>query len=614
MPSTNIEWELIGKGLIELQARLLPFVNEEMTKSYGEEWLTKPDMLKVIQRKNYQKHYSLDNLDIDILLDVIDENTIWQKVFQKTFDRQHRGEIIKLKKVRDRHAHPSASNKFSLDEADQALYSMLVLIEIVSPNENKEIKALSEEALKLRYQGQTSEGSSTKEDEQESNSTNTKTENSTINQTQIPINNNGNEIPTQTGIVPSGEKTGFFNKKLISICSYFSFLLLVLSAIWVGGQYVLANKDERPKQLNINKSTKPKYELQAKSLKIGILSNPKDYTDLEAYLRSQFGNKVQVTIDGSKSISYGEVRNRIVRKEWDIVFALSPMLSVAAKNNNYHFAARMFPNSPPYYRSALFVKSNSSIQSLNDLKPTTTIALGDFNSASSFYMPAYDLFGKSLQVNMGHRGKKIIEMVKAGQADVGAGAYGSAIKDDPSLRVIHISRKIPSSSVYLSPKLSDSDREIIKKILVDAPKDVKDKANYDAGQEPDYSYLVKISQKAEEVFKCADFKQNQVNFFCQDNVSIENHTYSNDAPKIVGKINGWSRKDNNTEQFNLSGQDNKVYLLTIPRQILNQVPGASNPLALQNKEVQITGVLPKEVGQKVLELQISNSNQLTVGG
>ncbi len=63
----------------------------------------------------------------------------------------------------------------------------------------------------------------------------------------------------------------------------------------------------------------------------------------------------------------------------------------------------MFANKPPFYQSVFFVKKGSPIRSLKDLKPTTVIALGDFNSASSFYMPSYTLYGKRLIVDLGHR-------------------------------------------------------------------------------------------------------------------------------------------------------------------------------------------------------------------
>lgn len=390
------------------------------------------------------------------------------------------------------------------------------------------------------------------------------------------------------------------SKDILKLAASIASLSVVCSAIiYLNSRY------------NNPNTSSSKQELQVSSLTIGILTDPSKYNDLAAYLRSQFGNKVQVTIDGNESISYGDVRNRLMRKEWDIAFTLSPMLSVAAKENGYTFAARMFASNPTYYQSALFVKPSSPVQTLDDIKPTTTIALGDFNSASSFYMPAYDLFGKSLRVDMGHRGQEIREMVKAGKADIGAGAYDT-VKNDSSLRVIHLSRQIPGSNVYLSSNLSDSDREIIKKVLLLAPIDIKNKANYNAGEEPDYSIFVQISQKAKEVLRCADFQKNPVNFFCSNSSSIHPQNISVPTKAIVGRINGWSHKDSNTEKFNLSGQDNKVYLIVVSRQILNRIPGVSNPLALQSKEVRVVNVIPKEVKSNIFELTITNPSQLIV--
>ena len=127
---------------------------------------------------------------------------------------------------------------------------------------------------------------------------------------------------------------------------------------------------------------------------------------------------MQIVIEGDEDLPYQEAKNKLATKQWDIAFTLSPMISVAAQDNGYHWAARMFANYPPYYQSALFVKANSPIRSLADLSPSTKIALGDFNSASSFYMPSYDLYGKTLLVDMGYRGDDIREMVSSGQADV----------------------------------------------------------------------------------------------------------------------------------------------------------------------------------------------------
>jgi endonuclease YncB( thermonuclease family)/ABC-type phosphate/phosphonate transport system substrate-binding protein len=353
-------------------------------------------------------------------------------------------------------------------------------------------------------------------------------------------------------------------------------------------------------------NTKP--TLQTTTITIGILSAPKYYQGLATYLKQQFGNKVQIVIDGDENLSYEKARQRMINKEWDITFPQSPMLSIAAKNNGYSYAANMFPGSPPYYQATLFTKANSPIKSIDDLKSTNTIAMGDFNSASSFYMASYDLYGKTLKVNMGHKSSKIKELVKTGKADVGAAAY-IAVKDDKNLKIIHLSKQIPGGNVYLSPNLSESDRQTITKVLLEAPANIRKDANYGAGKEQDYSQLIKISERTEQVLKCANFQQNPVNFYCGGK-PIAKSTTSNNTSEILGKINGWSKKGE-FESFKLLGDKNKVYEIIIPEKIFNQIPDAPNPIALQGKQIKIINVKPEKQGG-MFELKITQPNQLKV--
>ncbi len=62
----------------------------------------------------------------------------------------------------------------------------------------------------------------------------------------------------------------------------------------------------------------------------------------------------------------------------------------------------------------------------------------------------------------------------------------------------------------------------------------------------------------------------------------------------------------------MSSTDNKNYLVLINRQIFNQIPGASNPIALQNKNVKVTGIIPKKVGNSNFELTITEPHQLAI--
>ncbi|HEY9863890.1 MAG TPA: PhnD/SsuA/transferrin family substrate-binding protein [Candidatus Obscuribacterales bacterium] len=312
---------------------------------------------------------------------------------------------------------------------------------------------------------------------------------------------------------------------------------------------------------------------------------------------SLFGIMVYLFVNpktGLIPLVFSEVKEPINRLETN---------SITIKDNGYVWVARMFPQSPPYYQSALFVQKNSSIQSIADFKNTTVIALGDFNSASSFYMPTYDLFGKSLWVDMGHRGEVIQELVKSGKADVGAASY-DAVKNDPNFRVIQRSRNIPGSGVYLSPDLSDNDQKAITQALVNAPANIQKKANYGVDEEPDFSYFIQISQRVKEVLKCANFNQNPVNFFCSP--ATANIPESN---QIIGIVNGLSIIENQITRLTLQAKDQKIYYVLLNRKILNQIPNAGSGLNLQNKTLVIRGVIPDPQSNQIV---INDPNQIEV--
>ncbi len=336
-------------------------------------------------------------------------------------------------------------------------------------------------------------------------------------------------------------------------------------------------------------------------LVIGILTPPDQYSQLAAYLKQQLGSQAfNVVIEGGSEVTYQIAQDNIAKGNWDIFFALSPMNGMRAKDNGYRWIAQMFPNFPSTYQSALFVKSDSSIQSIEDITTSTTVALGDFSSASSFYIPAYDLYGKSMTVTAGNRSSEIKELVASKNADVGAAVYGT-VKDDPRFRIIHVSREIPGSGVYLSPKLPPDIQQKVEKALTDAPQTIKDKANYGVGNEPSYEILRSISLRSDEVLSCADFSKNPVQFFC-----------SKTPQGIVGKISGFTNESNGTTRLRLEQEDGKTCNILISLQVLSRVPGGTSPGILNRKRVSVTRAAPKQLVGGICEIKVSNPNQLEV--
>ncbi len=239
------------------------------------------------------------------------------------------------------------------------------------------------------------------------------------------------------------------------------------------------------------------------------------YFDLQQYLKEKLGDQVkEIFIEAEYNMSYQKIQSKIAKKESDIVFTYSPINSWVAKKNGYTWLGSQSHSTSAYYRSVLFVRADSPMQSIADIKATTRVALGHVGTVSMFYIPVYDLYGKSLSVTLVNSYGEIQELVKAGKADIGA-AIESDIEKKPEFRIIHHSRDIPVPGVFISPKLSESDRNQIQQIFRQAPRDTREKVGYQNIAEPNYNYLGQISRKTEEIRKCANFNKNPVHFFCK---------------------------------------------------------------------------------------------------
>ena len=346
-------------------------------------------------------------------------------------------------------------------------------------------------------------------------------------------------------------------------------------------------------------------DLQAKPLTIGIVngSPDSDYNALVAYLRNKLGSPVEI----DKGTPFGEIQDRIARKDWDIAFTLSPIFSIAAEDKRYIGVAIMFPDQSPYYRAALYVRSNSPIKSIADIKSTTTIALGNPESAPTFHIPIYALYGKSLRVGTGYPPKDVVAMVKAGKVDVGAGRY-TAVKDDPTLRMIYVSKAIPGAGVYLSPLLSGTDFKRVKEALLNAPSEIQAKANYGVRQIPNYDELREITSKTETIIECPGFNINSfvskktVNLFCNEQARVPN--------TIEGQVREYKVPTEGNIEFKVVTQKNQIYLVLVSNQILKKIP--INPTDILDKFVQVKDVKQRKLADGTWKVKITQQHQLSL--
>ncbi len=357
-------------------------------------------------------------------------------------------------------------------------------------------------------------------------------------------------------------------------------------------------------------------ELQIESpLTIGVMTDPEAYEDLSIYLQEaltgHLHQELDIQIEGNDSITYQAAKNNIARNNWDLVFAYSPMNGVIARDNDYVWVARMFPNYPNYYQSALFVRQDSSIQSMADITDATRVALGQIGSASKFFMPIYTLYGKTITLDHDQsRSQDIIDQVRWGQADVGAVAKAE-IEADRDFRIIQTSRDIPGSGVYLSPQLSPEAQALVSQILLAAPEPIQQAANYGVGAELDYEAFREITLKTEELLACVDLDEAPVRLFCQDAEATTPES-GDLLASMTGQINGWSRISDQTVQLTLSGDDGQIYQLLIDLALMSQIPNCTSPTVCNQKRIEINDVQVQNLTEGVTQLQIVNANQIYV--
>jgi serine/threonine protein kinase len=354
----------------------------------------------------------------------------------------------------------------------------------------------------------------------------------------------------------------------------------------------------------------------------GPTSNPNRkaaYNDLTDYfknkLQERFGKDVSVklhAINISEDQALERAKQEIKSKKWDLAFTGVPMLSAAAINNSYRFAARMAPNRTQS-ESVLFVRKESPIQSIDDLTADKAIALADFNSAQGFYMPVYDLYGKTLRVDMNNNAREAMQKVRSGQVDVGASIYLSSLKKATDLRVLHVSRAIPLAGVYIAPSLTSQDQKLVTDLLLTAPSAIRENARYKAGKPTDYTEFLKVVKRVEEITSCSDWQANPVKFYCgnvSSDTSKDNNKSRSAESSLIGTTSGYRAFDNRIE-FTLQGEDHKTYRLVLPRTVLNSDPNLDSPGALNFKKVAVQSIQPVEV-DKVPELRITAPGQLKV--
>ncbi len=310
------------------------------------------------------------------------------------------------------------------------------------------------------------------------------------------------------------------------------------------------------------------------TITIGGLSKENNiaaYQELGKHLDNSIKElKVEMIAENEPS-SYLRAIQKIKNKQWSVVFAYSPIISVEAEKNGYKPIATMFPGEPGY-TSAIFVKSNSKIREIRDINRNHTILLKNFYSASGFYFPIYELANDgNIEVNVEFaESSKILEEVEKGNIDIGVAPL-EEVKDN--FHVLAVSRYIPGSQVYASPDLSEKDRNILKDILLNAPSQIQKNAKYGQIVSPqNYSEFARIIDKVQGILACDNFSQNPVKIGCDRGLTKKT---------LEGNITSIQPENNQVIYVVQDKKSGEVCKVSIPKRILKEVEPDKSYLELR---------------------------------
>lgn len=297
------------------------------------------------------------------------------------------------------------------------------------------------------------------------------------------------------------------------------------------------------------------------------------YLPLERYLeghlrpeqlwRALRGEKIDVRIEGARS--YPEAVSHLKARRWDVLLGFSPVVSMEALGAGYRPIGRMFPQEPDY-RSILFTRKGSPLRKIEHIRPETRIALGDFFSATKYYVPMSLLRGRSARITLNLSTAEIAEQVRSGKADVGAMAGNLERFEslNPAFQILQASNPLPASLIALSPELADLDRNRLQQALIAAPDSVRgvSAANFGSGIAPNYRIFARQVAEGKAFSACLRTKDGVSNLRCPSSERIE---------ALEGWIDDASPVDSRIRiRIMMTTADQKRFTLMVDRSLLEQ--------------------------------------------
>lgn len=220
------------------------------------------------------------------------------------------------------------------------------------------------------------------------------------------------------------------------------------------------------------------------------------YADLQDYLSIQLKSIIEI------EPAYNEVQamKQIAEQRWDMAFAPPGLAAIATYK--YRYQPILPLEGVEKLRSVIVTNQDSRFQTLQDLGGAS-IALGQEGSATSYYLPIYNLYGLTLQkVIFSPTPKTSLTLLEQGEvasAALSLQEYNQHRQDFKSkqFRILSIdSHTIPSGAIIISDKISPQKIESIQNSLAEAPSHIAASAKFLPNEEvSEYEYLVQVMER-----------------------------------------------------------------------------------------------------------------------
>lgn len=522
-----------------LREGLKPLVLSVMEDRFGPTWHQHPRVRRLVFGPPYGPEGPA--WDIGLLLKILDDDVYWKQLFQLRLPGISRWVIDSLRELRNRIAHD--------DGQDPIFSSTALTIQYLDQMERVLQAIASDQAATIRQLRQ----------------------------------------PLQPGLRQRCWRLLTFRSRH----SRLAWAILGLTGL-VTGWWVNYLRSPRISKLQLVIGT-PQRNLDAyRSLEQALESRLKPANPLQYLL----GARVDVLLQSTATYPHAvaELRSR----RWDVVFAYSPVISFEALAVGYNALGIMFPDEP-HYQAILFSRRGSRWRNLRDLDPRTRVALGDYYSATKFYVPLSMLRSRTLQLFTNLSTRDILDQVRTAQADVGVIASTPAEFNarNRDLQILASSEPLPTPVVALSPTLSDPDRDALHRALLALPAEVRraDQANFGPGPLPNFRGLQRRVAEARVLSACLDPDRQPVSLRCP-------------GDRRVQFIDAW------VEQVNLVGDrvrlkaeavDGMPLTLDLDRPLLEQLVVFSQLQQLRGRRLRATLLLTADPAQPH---RIRHPNQL----